>query len=179
VFVEQAAAGRTASTPESADDARAALRELEELSRESQPVLDRLEHALHPWTSFVIIPLFALANAGIEINREVLSDAGTSPVAWGVALGLIIGKPVGIAVFAFAAIRLGIARLPSGVHWAQIVGVGMIGGIGFTVSLFITSLAFNDAGLISEAKLGILFGSALIGACGYTLVRLTVREAPA
>ncbi len=165
-------AGRAAGTPEGEETSRSALRELEEMSRESQPVLDRLEHALHGWTSYAIIPIFALANAGVELSGDAIRDAATSPISLGVALGLIVGKPLGITLFAFLAVRAGIAALPTSVTWAQVLGVAMIAGIGFTVSIFIANLAFTDADLVAEAKIGILAGSALIGIAGFALLRL-------
>ncbi len=165
-------AGRLAGTSEGEETSRAALRELEELSRERQPVLDRLEHALHGWTSYAIIPIFALANAGVELSADAVRDAASSPVSLGVALGLVIGKPLGIMLFAFIAVRIGVAALPVSVTWAQVLGVTMIAGIGFTVSIFIANLAFNDAGLVAEAKIGVLAGSALIGVAGLAFLRL-------
>jgi NhaA family Na+:H+ antiporter len=154
------------------EDRRAALRELEELARDSRPVLDRLEHALHPWTSFAIIPIFALANAGVELSGDAISDAASSPIALGVAAGLVVGKPVGILLLSFAAVRLGVAALPPGITWAQIAGAGMIAGIGFTVSIFISELAFESRDLVDEAKIGILAGSALIATLGFVALRL-------
>ncbi|MBI2723555.1 MAG: Na+/H+ antiporter NhaA [Chloroflexi bacterium] len=151
---------------------REALHDLEEVSREGQSVLDRLEHALHPWASYAIVPIFALANAGIAIDGEVARAAVTSPTAWGVAAGLMLGKPLGITLFAFAAVRMGWAALPAGVRWGQLAGVAMIAGIGFTVSLFVTGLAFKDGALVDDAKLGILAGSALIGIAGLVVLRL-------
>jgi NhaA family Na+:H+ antiporter len=150
------------------------LRELEELARESQPVSDRLEHTLHPWTSYLIIPIFALANAGVELSGDVIADAARSPIALGVAFGLMFGKPIGIALFSLAAVRLGIATMPAGVSWVMLIGAGMIAGIGFTVSLFISELAFDDPGRVDEAKIGILAGSAVIGLAGYLVLRTLV-----
>jgi len=135
-------------------------------------VLMRLEHVLHPWTSFVIVPIFALANAGIVLDGGIVRDAASSPVSLGVALGLMLGKPIGIVLFAFAAVKLGVASLPDGVRWPQVAAVGMVAGIGFTVSLFIAPLAFSDTGLVDEAKLGVLAGSMLIGIAGLVALRL-------
>ena len=135
-------------------------------------VLTRLEHVLHPWTSFVIVPIFALANAGIVLDGGIVRDAAASPVSLGVALGLMLGKPTGIVLFAFAAVKLGVASLPDGVRWPQVAAVGMVAGIGFTVSLFIAPLAFSDTGLVDEAKLGVLAGSMLIGIAGLVALRL-------
>ncbi len=139
---------------------------------DNPPVLTRLEHILHPWTSFVIVPIFALANAGIVLDGGAVRDAATSPVSLGVALGLMLGKPIGIVLFGFTAVKLGVASLPDGVRWPQMVAVGLVAGIGFTVSLFIAPLAFGDAGLVGEAKIGILAGSTLIGVAGLVMLRV-------
>jgi NhaA family Na+:H+ antiporter len=163
---------RQSDTAEGDELEQSALRELEEIARESQPVSDRLEHALHPWTSYIIIPIFALANAGVALSGDIIADAAQSPIAIGVALGLMLGKPLGIVVFAYVAVRIGLAAMPAGVNWGMLTGAGMIAGIGFTVSLFITELAFDAAAQIDEAKIGILFGSAVIGIAGYTTLRL-------
>jgi NhaA family Na+:H+ antiporter len=170
-LVEQFTEGRASGTPDGADQSRAALRDLEELSRETQSVLDRLEHALHPWTGYAIVPLFALANAGIELDGGVLRDALSSRVTAGVALGLMLGKPAGILLFAWLAVRLRLAALPAGVRWAQVAAAGMIAGIGFTVSLFIGGLAFKDGALVDQAKIGIFGGSLLIGLAGLLVLR--------
>jgi NhaA family Na+:H+ antiporter len=153
---------------EADEDRNAALRDLEELSRESQPVLDRLEHALHPWTSYVIVPVFALANAGVELSGSAISDAATSRVTAGVVLGLALGKPLGIFAMSWLAVKAGLASLPLGVSWTHIFGAGLIAGIGFTVSIFIANLAFTDPALIEDAKIGILAGSVLMAAAGLT-----------
>jgi NhaA family Na+:H+ antiporter len=113
--------------------------------------LERLEETLHPWTSYAIVPIFALANAGVALDAGALGDAARSPVSTGVALGLIAGKPIGIVVFAWLAVRLGIAVLPDGVAWRHIAAVAVVAGIGFTVSLFIAELAYADAGVVAEA----------------------------
>jgi len=168
--------GDESATVEGDELQQSALRELEEVARETQPVLDRLEHALHPWTSYLIIPTFALANAGVVLNADVVSDAASSPISWGVALGLVIGKPLGIVLFSFAAVRLGVATLPAGVRWLRLTGAGILAGIGFTVSLFIADLAFTSEELIDEAKIGILAGSALMGVAGYALLRALPPE---
>ena len=147
------------------------LSEIERLARETESPLDRLEHQLAPWVSFVIVPIFALANAGVHVSGEALSAAVESPVAIGVALGLFLGKPIGILLATFLAVRLGVAALPSGARWGQILGVGLLGGIGFTVSLFITGLAFEPGLIQDEAKMGILAGSLLSGVVGYAYLR--------
>ena len=173
-FVRQVEDAPPENSYETSELAKSALRELEELARESQSPLDRLEQALHPWTSYAIIPIFALANAGVELSGGAVQDAATSRIGWGVVLGLMVGKPLGIALGSYAAVRIGVAALPTGVSWAQIVTVGMLAGVGFTVSLFITNLAFTDGALVDEAKIGILVGSALIGAAGLVALRFVL-----
>ena len=147
--------------------------ELAEVAKSSVPPLNRLEHALHPWSSFVIVPLFALANAGV---RVVGSDTGlgeqlTSPVALGVAVGLMVGKPLGVTVATWIGVKLKLGVLPRRANMMTIAGLGMLAGIGFTVSLFVTELAFNHELLADEAKLGILLGSFVAGVIGYSVLR--------
>lgn len=177
-LLRQITEGRAEGTRDGDELAEASLRDLEELTRESQSPLERLEGALHPWTSYVIIPIFALANAGVELSGDALSDAATSRAAWGVALGLMLGKPIGIVLASFLAVRLGVAVLPNGARWPQVVALSMVAGIGFTVSLFITNLAFDDGGLIQEAKIGILAGSALVGGAGLVALRMVLPRQP-
>jgi NhaA family Na+:H+ antiporter len=136
----------------------------------SVSIAERLGELLHPWSSYLIVPLFALANAGIPLEREALS-ASTS-VFLGVAVGLLAGKPLGICLFAWIAVRLRIGRLPAGTGWAHFLGAALLAGIGFTVSLFITELAFTDQELAGAAKLGILAASTLAAAVGaFVLIR--------
>jgi Na+:H+ antiporter, NhaA family len=139
-------------------------------ARESVSPLNRLERALHPWTSFVIIPIFALANAGVRL--EDVGGALASPVALGVGAGLLVGKTVGISLFAFLAVRLGLGRLPIFTAWRHLVGIAMLAGIGFTVSLFVAGLAFADPELAERARVGIFAGSTLSGLAGYLWLRL-------
>ncbi|MBN3190571.1 Na+/H+ antiporter NhaA [Pectobacterium brasiliense] len=131
-----------------------------------------LEHGLQTWVAFLIIPLFAFANAGIVLQGIVLEKL-FSPLSLGIAAGLLIGKPLGITLFSWLTIRLGYARLPAGVHFSQIVAVSVLCGIGFTMSIFITLLAFSggDAELITYAKLGILLASGLAALLGYLALR--------
>ncbi|MFP9530605.1 Na+/H+ antiporter NhaA [Pectobacterium brasiliense] len=134
-----------------------------------------LEHGLQTWVAFLIIPLFAFANAGIVLQGIVLEKL-FSPLSLGIAAGLLIGKPLGITLFSWLTIRLGYARLPAGVHFSQIVAVSMLCGIGFTMSIFITLLAFSggDAELITYAKLGILLASGLAALLGYLALRVVL-----
>ena len=140
---------------------------------ESVSVAARLQNQLHPITGFVIIPVFALANAGISLSGDSLRDALGSPVTIGVALGLVVGKVVGVTLFSLGAVRLGISALPSGATARHIVGVAAISGIGFTVSLFVTGLAFDNLILQDEAKVGILVGSITAALLGVLILRGT------
>ena len=136
-----------------------AVQSIELAAHNAETPLQRLVNSLYPWVSFFIVPLFALANAGVSLAREDMLKAMTSPLSLGVSLGLLIGKPLGIALFSYIAVKAGLAVLPRGVRWSHLVGVGILGGIGFTMSLFITGLSFNQDSLILQAKLGILSGS--------------------
>jgi NhaA family Na+:H+ antiporter len=151
------------------------LAQLEDLAQGTEAPLDRLERALHPWVSFLIVPLFALANAGVAVSRDVAESAVESPISIGVALGLVAGKPLGIFVLTWLAVRLRICDMPNGATWPQIFGVGMLAGIGFTVALLIANLAFEDAALADEAKLGILAASVAAGVGGFAFLWLTTR----
>ena len=143
------------------------------LAQESVPLTERLEELLHPFTAFMIIPIFALANAGIVLSGDTISDAAASNVTLGIIAGLVIGKPLGIALFTWVATRFGFA-LPEGVNWPQFVGMGLAAGIGFTVSIFVGNLAFEDSAITELAKIGILVAS-LIAAIG-ALVLLRFGE---
>ena len=130
-----------------------------------------LEHLLHPWTSFVIIPLFAIANAGVVIDAGTIGDAIGSSVALGVLLGLVIGKPLGVVLAVVVATRLRLATLPPEASWHDIAGLGALAGIGFTVSLFVTELAFEEGTLEGEAKVAILAASLCAAAAGAVILR--------
>ena len=134
----------------------------------------RLMHRLHTPVAFLILPLFALANAGIALDAQSLPQL-TSDNGLGIALGLVIGKPLGVFLFATLAITAGVCALPSGVRLPHLLGAGLIGGIGFTMSIFITNLAFaGDAGLIDTSKLSVLCASLLAGILGYLWLRSTL-----
>jgi Na+:H+ antiporter, NhaA family len=139
-------------------------------------VADRLEHAIHPWTSYVVVPVFALANAGVWLGGDALSDAVGSPVAAGIVLGLLVGKTVGITAFTWVATRLRLADLPHDVRWSQLVAVAAVAGIGFTVSLFISGLAFDAPALDAEAKVGILFASVVAAVGGGAALWVAARR---
>ena len=146
------------------------------LSREAVSPLARVEAALHPWTSYVIVPLFALANAGIELSGDAVRRSATSRVTLGVILGLVVGKVVGIIGASKLAVAAGLGRLAPGSGWRQMLGVSAVAGIGFTVSLFITDLAFAEERLAEEAKIGILAASVLAALLGLVLLRAASRR---
>ena len=123
--------------------------------------------------AFGILPVFAFANAGIPLTSG-LGEAVQNPVAWGVAAGLILGKPIGIALFSWIAVGLGIARLPPAITWRHVGGVACLGGVGFTISLFITELAFGEGALAHAARVGIFAGSLVAGTVGYFVLRATL-----
>ena len=151
-----------------------AVRLLSHTARETISPLDRLETALHPWVAFGIMPLFALANAGIRVELPALS----SPVALAVAAGLVLGKPLGLVAFSAVAVRLGWARLPDGVNWKMLVGAGFLAGIGFTMSLFIAGLAL-EGDLLEAGKIGALTGSAISALAGCALLWWFLKHADA
>ncbi len=142
-------------------------------------VMHGLEHALLPYTSFVIVPLFALANAGVEVTPGALGDAFGGRVAWGVVLGLVAGKFVGISLTTLVGVRLGAGRLPAGVNAGHVFGAALLAGIGFTVSLFIAELSYDYASpLLDQAKIGVLTGSLIAGALGAAFLYAVSRVSP-
>ena len=144
--------------------------------RESQPVSLRIEEMLHPIAGYIIIPLFALSAAGVEFSGEVLSDAVTSPVTLGVAIGLVVGKTAGISLFSWIAHRLGWVTIPKSMTGFHMVGLSMVAGIGFTVSLFISRLAFDAPTIADESKIGILVGSLIAAVVGVGILSRTERR---
>ena len=134
--------------------------------------LQRMEHVLHPWVAFAIVPLFALANAGVRIEGEVGAALGNR-VTLGVILGLVLGKQLGVTLGAWLAVRAGITDLPQGVGWRHIYGAGWLAGIGFTMALFVADLAFvgDDGELLTAAKVGILVASLIAGVGGWLILR--------
>ncbi len=144
---------------------------LSEIANESVAPLTRAEYRLTPWSSYLIVPIFALANAGVDFRAISFSEALTSSIALGVAAGLVVGKIVGISGFAYAAVKLRLGILPPGTQWTHVVGLAAVAGIGFTVSLFVTSLAFTEPVFTDLAKVGIFSGSLLAGVIGALLLR--------
>lgn len=148
------------------------LQRAEDALERAQSPLHRLEHMLHPYVTYAILPLFAFMNAGVAVGGATL---GT--VTLGVAAGLLLGKPLGVLGGAWLAVRAGLAALPEGVGWPLLSGAGMLAGIGFTVSLFVANLAFVDAALLTQAKLGVLLGTLCSAALGVTWLLLHTRRA--
>jgi NhaA family Na+:H+ antiporter len=152
------------------EERQAALHALNHATYKLEPPLHELEHALHPWVVFAIMPLFALANAGVPLGGNIV-EALTNPVALGIVIGLVLGKQLGVTLFAWLAVKSGLSELPGGVGWRHIYGAGWLAGIGFTMSLFISDLAFPDGSLVAAAKLGILAASLIAGVVGWTILR--------
>jgi NhaA family Na+:H+ antiporter len=146
-----------------------AVLEIEDICEQVQAPLQKIEHSLHSWVSFLIMPLFAFANAGVAISLDRLSG-GTMPVMLGIVLGLVVGKPIGITLACWLAVRTGIASLPQGATWQHMISTGVLAGIGFTMSIFIASLAFANPDMLATAKLSILAASALAGGIGVLLL---------
>ena len=140
--------------------------------------MEWLEHVLHRWTSYVIVPVFALANAGIVISIDGLHDAAGSSVAWGIFVGLVVGKPVGVTVARRIAVRSGLAHDGGGATTGSNVGIAAAAGVGFTVALFIADLAFTDDGRRQEAKLAILVASIVAAAASLVVFRISARRMP-
>ncbi len=141
--------------------------------------LHRLEHGLHNWVAFLVVPVFGFANAGVSF-ADLTADALMDHLTLAVALGLVVGKLVGVFGAAALTIRAGLADMPMGAGWGQLVGVSLLCGIGFTMSLFIGLLAFaDDPVLQDEVKIGILCGSLLAGLLGWAILRIAPREVPA
>lgn len=136
-----------------------------------QALLLRAEHALHPWVAFLILPVFAFANAGVSLTGVTLTDL-LQPLSLGIAAGLFLGKQIGVFAFTYAGCKLGVARLPDGVSWAHVYGVACLTGVGFTMSLFIGSLAFDSPDVMNTVRLGVISGSLLSGVVGFVVLRM-------
>ncbi|MBT5774580.1 MAG: sodium:proton antiporter, partial [Dehalococcoidia bacterium] len=150
-----------------------ALGELETLVVDSEAPLERLERTIHPISGYVVLPLFALANAGVALDPETLREALDSRVTMGTFFGLVVGAPIGILVASWMAVRSGLAVLPMGISWRQIAGVGALAGIGFSVSIFITDLAFSDSPEAAQAKIGVTAAALVASLLGWLLLRGT------
>ena len=145
-------------------------------TRETKSVADRLIHGLHPFVALLIVPVFALANTGVAFTPASFGEAVTSSTGLAVMLGLVVGKPIGIGLAAVAAVKSKLAVLPTGVTWSHMIGVGFLAGIGFTVSLFITELAFDDPAVVDNSKIAVLTASILASVAGAVLLARPVTE---
>jgi Na+:H+ antiporter, NhaA family len=170
-LLEQFEAARGQVSPILVDATQqAAVHEIEELAEQVQAPLQRLEHGLHGWVALLIMPIFALANAGVALSTEGLGAEAPS-IMLGIAVGLLLGKPIGIMVAAWLAVRLGVADLPQGASWMQMLGIGVLAGIGFTMSLFIASLGFAaQPESLAAAKIAVLGASTVAGVVGVLLL---------
>jgi Na+:H+ antiporter, NhaA family len=148
------------------------------IARGSVSVVEWLEHQLHPWSSYLIVPLFALANAGIELSGSQIRAALGSTIAWGVLIGLVVGKPLGVVVGSRLAMRSGVAEPPAGANGRHLLGIGNAAGIGFTVALFITELAFDDEASQADAKLAILVASVVAALAALAVLGRRQRSVP-
>jgi NhaA family Na+:H+ antiporter len=162
---------------DSARERKRLAQELRELSTASLSPLERLTEGLHPWSAFLVMPIFALANAGVVVEGRALEDPLALRVSLGVALGLLAGKPVGITLFAWIAVRLRLAELPSGVDWRSLFGAALLAGIGFTMALFVTALAFDDPAHAAASKAGVMLGSLLATLLGISVLALALPRA--
>ena len=156
--------------------AEATLSALDQLLRGTDSIAERLERSVHPWVCYVVLPLFALASAGVNLSTEKLKLAISSPIALGILLGLVLGKAVGITAFSFLAVQSKIAGMAEGLTWPGIAGVGILAGVGFTVALFLSSLSFADDALVATAKVAVIVASLAAGSIGYLYIRFSLRD---
>jgi Na+:H+ antiporter, NhaA family len=162
------------------DDAHGLLEPLRDMhiaGREALPPVVRIQATLHPWVAFGIMPLFALANAGVPLQGFASDDSVATAVFGGALIGLVLGKPIGIVLASYVSVKLGMSALPRGVSWRGVTVVGVVGGIGFTMSIFIANLAFSDPGLLAAAKLGVLVASAIAAVFGWVMGRVMLPAA--
>jgi NhaA family Na+:H+ antiporter len=151
------------------------IEEIKQISLAAQTPLQKIEHSLHPWVVFIIMPLFALANAGIVIGSDFFTTL-INPVSIGVIAGLILGKFIGVLLFTWLMIKTGLGILPEGATWKHIAGVAALAGIGFTMSLFVSALAFEQQVMVDEAKYGILIASVIAASTGYVILKGTTAS---
>jgi NhaA family Na+:H+ antiporter len=157
------------------DTAKSLLGSLEQLVENTESASERLTRQLNDWVSFLVLPLFALSNAGVTFSGGAWRELLTSHITWGVLLGLVVGKPIGVLAFSWLAVRLKIAEISQRVTWLQIGAVGALAGIGFTVSIFISSLAFSEPEHLIDAKTAVLGASVIAGVLGYFALRHEVN----
>lgn len=175
--VEQAKEAFDPNEPVSAqDDYLKTVSSLSRVARQVVPPATRLEHKLYPWVYFAILPLFALTNADVHVGSD-LAALFASPVLPGVFFGLVLGKPLGIMLASFLVVKLKVASLPENVNWFHMLGAAILGGVGFTMAIFVANLAFVDEALVTAAKLGILTASFVAGVCGFLLLFFQAKAA--
>ena len=166
-------------TKEEFEENELLMAEVARLAMYSTSPLERLASGLSPWVSYVIVPVFALANAGVRFSGDAVSGLLSDPIVLGVAVGLVVGKTVGVFVASVLAVKLGLGKLPAGATWRHLFGLAMVAGVGFTVALFVTSISFADPALADSAKIGILLGSIVAGTLGYVFLRCIPATADA
>jgi len=154
------------------------IEQIKQRSLDAQTPLQKIESALHPWVTFVVIPLFALSNAGVAIGSDIGRQV-MNPVSLGIVAGLMLGKFIGVWLSAWLMVRFRVARLPDQVNWTHITGVALLAGVGFTMSLFITGLAFTDPVFMDQARYGILIASVLAGLLGVIVLKRNHLTSPA
>lgn len=167
--------GKEKPSPFLTKEEQQAVTAIKEKCEHFEPPLQSLENSLHPWVILFIMPVFALSNTGVVLNTNLLAVVADSS-GLGIILGLVLGKPLGIFLFSWLAYKMKIASLPENVNWRHIIGIGLLGGIGFTMALFITSLAYKESVLINSAKISILLASVIAGLAGYFVLRRTLRN---
>jgi NhaA family Na+:H+ antiporter len=155
-----------------------AVQALELACHDVETPLQRLMHALHPWVAFLILPFFAMGNTGLTFHGMVFSEMVSNPVILGIVFGLVFGKPLGVMLFSYLSVKTGIASLPQEVRWTHIFGGAMLGGIGFTMSLFLADLSFSDPQILNYSRIAILVGSVLSAAVGMSFLGFTSASAP-
>jgi len=159
------------------DRREGALAEIAEEAQESAATLYRMEHAIHPWVAFLVLPVFAFANAGIALPAVSPADLLGHPLPLGIIAGLFVGKQLGITGFTWVAVRLGLGTLPEGARWRTLWGGSLLAGIGFTMSIFIASLAFTDYDSLGLAKIGVIVGALLSAVAGIVILRTSAPSA--
>lgn len=169
---------RLAMANDDEEKAQAIVARIETLSRGTEGPMERLEKIVHPWVSFAVLPIFALANAGIVFTSDTLSEAASSRVTLGVAAGLLVGNPLGILAMTWLAVRLGVGELPPSVGWRHVLGAGFLAGIGFTVAIFVSGIAFDDPAVVDQAKMGVFGASLIAGVAGYLFLRILGGQRP-
>ncbi|MDT8318635.1 MAG: Na+/H+ antiporter NhaA [bacterium] len=157
-------------------DKQAVIQSLEQACSDAEAPLEHIEHSIHPWVVYLIMPIFAFSNAGVRLDFGSLAVVLADPVFLGTIFGLVAGKQIGVFSFAWLSVRTGLASLPKGVRWGHIYGVSILSGIGFTMSLFIAALAFEGSDLLEMAKLGILIASLLSGVLGYAVLKKLIAK---